>query len=740
MQAGGDIDGEAAFDESGWSVALSADGSRVAVGAPVNDGNGSGAGQVRVYDFIGGTWVQAGGDIDGEAAGDESGRSVALSADGSRVAVGVPFNDGNGLSAGHVRAYELTLPCQVSWYDATGNAVGTGEVFDPVAANEVDPGTPGAYSFFAECVCAGCTGVRAEAIFTVSPGPVAGCQDVIVLLDATGSGSTTPEAVDDDSFAACGGIASLSLDVMDFNCTDLGDNPVVLTVTDNNGNFSTCNATVKVQDNIAPTARCKNITVQLNDNGNASVTAAQVNNGSSDNCPLLGLNLTGQTSFDCSDVGPNAVILTAYDPSGNSASCNATVTVKDNVGPRARCEDITVRLDEEGKATIRASSIDDDSYDACGIAGFSLSKRRFDCDDLGDRTVRLTVTDVNGNSSTCTATVTVKDRENPDAYCRDITVQLGPDGQASISPADVDDGSYDVCGIESMALSQEDFTCAGLGTNVVWLTVVDESGNDDWCLASVTVRDDIFGTCPDPCLNAPDSDSDGICDAVDNCPQDFNPGQEDADQDGIGDACSQSIVCIDEAIDGLIGYVEGLSISYSVERAITQRLGLASEKLCLGYPAGVVVSSLEYVITYVANQSGGAIPTADADYIIGQLLDMIGALDAGTGICCSNPAPSYRPGAGAPAGENKLEVFPNPFSVQATVRFFLPEATAATVEVFNLQGQRIQLLSSGAFDAGSHELSWNGHAEGGKALESGVYLVRLITADGIQVRRVSFVR
>ncbi|MCB0565755.1 MAG: T9SS type A sorting domain-containing protein [Phaeodactylibacter sp.] len=87
-----------------------------------------------------------------------------------------------------------------------------------------------------------------------------------------------------------------------------------------------------------------------------------------------------------------------------------------------------------------------------------------------------------------------------------------------------------------------------------------------------------------------------------------------------------------------------------------------------------------------------------------------------------------------------LEVFPNPFSGQATVRFFLPQAGTATVEVYNLQGQRIQPLAAGAYEAGSHELPWYGGAEGGKALESGVYLVRLITGEGILVKRVSFVR
>ena len=48
-------------------------------------------------------WVQLGSDIDGEAAGDNSGRSVALSSDGTIVAVGADKNDGNGNKSGHVR-------------------------------------------------------------------------------------------------------------------------------------------------------------------------------------------------------------------------------------------------------------------------------------------------------------------------------------------------------------------------------------------------------------------------------------------------------------------------------------------------------------------------------------------------------------------------------------------------------------------------------------------------------------
>ena len=80
-QVGIDIDGEAAVDRSGSSVSLSSDGLRVAIGATGNDGNGSNAGHVRIYEEVNGNWVQVGSDIDGEASLDESGWSVSLSSD-----------------------------------------------------------------------------------------------------------------------------------------------------------------------------------------------------------------------------------------------------------------------------------------------------------------------------------------------------------------------------------------------------------------------------------------------------------------------------------------------------------------------------------------------------------------------------------------------------------------------------------------------------------------------------------
>ena len=108
----GEINGENTDDRSGWSVAMSSDGSRVAIGAKYNDGNGGtndDRGHVRVYDYDDGTWTKI-GEIDGENADDDSGWSVAMSSDGTKVAIGAKDNDGDGETkenSGHVRVYEF---------------------------------------------------------------------------------------------------------------------------------------------------------------------------------------------------------------------------------------------------------------------------------------------------------------------------------------------------------------------------------------------------------------------------------------------------------------------------------------------------------------------------------------------------------------------------------------------------------------------------------------------------------
>ena len=103
---GSDLDGSAADDNFGWSVAISGDGSIVAVGARLAN---SLSGQVHVYRWIFGTWQPMGSTIDGVGARDRFGYSVALSYDGTILAAGARlFSAGGGINIGHARVFAWT--------------------------------------------------------------------------------------------------------------------------------------------------------------------------------------------------------------------------------------------------------------------------------------------------------------------------------------------------------------------------------------------------------------------------------------------------------------------------------------------------------------------------------------------------------------------------------------------------------------------------------------------------------
>ncbi len=84
---------------------------------------------------------------------------------------------------------------------------------------------------------------------------------------------------------------------------------------------------ITATDNMNPTASCTPYTVLLDNTGNATITAANVDGGSSDLCGIASMSVSPNT-FDCTDVGPNNVTLTLTDTYGNVSSCMTTVTVE----------------------------------------------------------------------------------------------------------------------------------------------------------------------------------------------------------------------------------------------------------------------------------------------------------------------------------------------------------------------------------------------------------------------------
>lgn len=125
MQLGIDIDGDSAFDFGGGSVSLDSSGTRLAIGAKEHDARG----QAKMYEWNGASWQQMGQDIDGVGHGDKFGQSLVLNHIGNIVAIGAPRNDYAGSNAGQMRVFEWNGS---SWV-LRGNAINAEDANDRAA-------------------------------------------------------------------------------------------------------------------------------------------------------------------------------------------------------------------------------------------------------------------------------------------------------------------------------------------------------------------------------------------------------------------------------------------------------------------------------------------------------------------------------------------------------------------------------------------------------------------------------
>ncbi|MCB0638633.1 MAG: HYR domain-containing protein, partial [Lewinella sp.] len=197
----------------------------------------------------------------------------------------------------------------------------------------------------------------------------------------------------------------------------------------------------------------------------------------------------GQTYFG---VGPDDIVLTATDGSGNTATCTFTLSMVDNLPPSATCQNLSFNTDPGGCGT-NVTLPDPVISDNCGGSpSVSFDPPSGSFFPVGTTNVTVTVMDASTNSTNCVTVVTVNDNVAPTAVCQNTTVQLDATGNASQTAAAVESGSTDNCGtINVVSLSPSAFTCGDVGDNTVTLTVNDGNGNTGTCTATVAVEDNI---------------------------------------------------------------------------------------------------------------------------------------------------------------------------------------------------------------------------------------------------------
>lgn len=169
----------------------------------------------------------------------------------------------------------------------------------------------------------------------------------------------------------------------------------------------------EIEDNEAPVfMNCPTtITRAVNATGSGSSACGAIVNfagpTATDNCGTVNVTSTAN-SGDYFGIGFNTVTYTATDDANNSTQCQFVIRVVDTESPMVTCTDRTFNISNTGTVTISPSDVGT-ATDNCTISSTSVTPNEFTCTDRGTNVVTYTTTDASGNSSTCTATITIND-------------------------------------------------------------------------------------------------------------------------------------------------------------------------------------------------------------------------------------------------------------------------------------------------------------------------------------------
>ncbi|MEJ6599558.1 MAG: gliding motility-associated C-terminal domain-containing protein, partial [Crocinitomicaceae bacterium] len=266
--------------------------------------------------------------------------------------------------------------------------------------------------------------------YTVTVSNAAGCSTTSAPIDVTVEDVTAPTLVvpNDVIVSVNGGCEAtvvignaLAVD----NCTlvsltndaplfyPIGTTIVTWTATDASGNVTVLTQEINVVDDINPIITAPEPTVAYTD----------------DNCEALGVNIGAAVATDnCNTglvvtndapvvypIGLTIVTWTATDAYGNASTATQDVNVYDTVLPTIDLVNIDITLDAFGESVILFGDVDNGTTDNCGISSITLSQTDFNCDNVGNNSITVTVTDNSGNISTAIVDVFV----NASEFCGD---------------------------------------------------------------------------------------------------------------------------------------------------------------------------------------------------------------------------------------------------------------------------------------------------------------------------------
>ncbi|GAB3729089.1 hypothetical protein GCM10027594_11180 [Hymenobacter agri] len=494
-----------------------------------------------------------------------------------------------------------------------------------------------------------------------------------------------------------------------------GTTTVTWTATDDAGNVATATQAVTVNDTEKPTIVAPAAVVVSTNAGQCSATNVALGSATAgDNCTGVVVSNNAPTTFT---KGMTTVTWTATDAAGNTATATQTVTVNDTEKPVLMVP-ATIVANASASQCGAVVSFAPTATDNCAGATVVASPASGSTFPVGTSTVTVTATDASGNVSTGSFLVTVNDVTAPAVAVRNVTVALS-NGAASVTAAQVNNGSTDACGIASVALSRTSFDCSNIGANSVTLTVTDIHGNVASAPAVVTVT----GSIPTPTITAPAN---------------MYIGGRPTIYIGYG---AQSLT---------------LTAAGGVRYAWTPVAGLSTTSGA----STVFTPSAQglYTIAVTATSASGCTATTSIKVYVEDVRcgtpgnpTKVEVCHNGHTICIDNNALNTHLGHGDTVGDctpfarpttttvitaAPLQAYPNPLTERTTITF-RPEVSApAQVRVFDAVGHQVATLFEGTTEAGrDYSLSLDA-----SQLAAGIYLCRYESQGLVQIQRLSVVK
>ena len=285
---------------------------------------------------------------------------------------------------------------------------------------------------------------------------------------------------------------------------------------------------------------------------------------------------------------------------------------------------------------------------------------------------------------------------------------------------------------------------------------------------------DINDNCPDDYNpDQDDSDTDGVGNTCDNCIDGYNPNQEDADSDSSGDVCDP---CTDTDGDGYgnPGYPantceeDNCPVAYNPDQAEVDDGDID----CSG---DINVLDVLAVVNHILGSSylvgepfdradcnkDGSVNVLDALSIVNIILGIIPECSSGgyppdvtaeVLTFCQSLKPYLsiddngrfmdlvKAEIDLPETYRLEQNYPNPFNSGTTIHFAVPHRLQVDLTVYNIQGECVKTLRRGSIDAGPHSVTWNGTNEQGHTVSSGMYVCRMDTETCHKTMKMVFLK